>query len=218
MCSRCALDGPIFALRAGLAFCLYLAGPAIASAGTITVPADLSVSLTAEPDIDLQSGQRITFTLSMTNHGPEPVTLADVLSSSIYDELDPNAATADCGDTLGLIVVDLNDGFYYAYDWDPTLHSPLAIGETRICHLNLSFTEWAPDAFSLTFSMPYWLVDLGPSNNSATVVLRRSVLGTGAAAVPTLSPVALVILVGLLACIGSVARRAIATRSQWSSG
>jgi hypothetical protein len=45
-----------------------------------------------------------------------------VLSSPIYDELDINTATADCGNTLGLIVVDLNDGFYYVYDWDATLN------------------------------------------------------------------------------------------------
>jgi hypothetical protein len=196
----------MYALRTGLAFCLCLAGSACASAGTIAVPADISVSLTAEPDSNLQSGQRIAFTLSLTNHGPEPAPIADVLSSPIYDELDIDTATADCGDTLALIVVDLNDGFYYAYDYDPTLHSPLAVGETRTCHLNLDFTEWAPDTFSLTFSMPDFLVDLDPSNNSATVTLRRASQGV-ATPVPTLSSLGLVILGGFLLLLASIARR-----------
>jgi hypothetical protein len=197
----------MYTLRAGLAFCLCLAGSAIASAGTIPVPADISVALTAEPDSDLQSGERIAFTLSMTNHGPEPAPVADVLSSPIYDELDLNTATADCGNTLGLIVVDTSDGFYYVYDWDPTIDSPLAVGETRTCHLNLDFTEWAPDTFSLTFSMPNFLVDLDPSNNSATVTLRRAIEGAATTPVPTLSPAALAVLAILLACLAIVGRR-----------
>jgi uncharacterized protein DUF11/exosortase sorting signal-containing protein len=195
------------ALRAALVLglCLvYSVGP---RAGTISLPADVSVSLTAEPNSNLQSGQRIEFTISVTNHGPEPVTLVDVLSSPIYDELDINTATADCGNTLGLIVVDLSDGFYYVYDWDPTLElTPLMVGETRTCHLNLAFTQWAPDTFSLTFSMPYWLIDLDSSNNSATVTLRRAGQGT-ATPVPTVSPLSLAVLSALLALLAAVRRR-----------
>ena len=198
----------MFTLRRGWTFCLSLAGSAIASAGTIPVPADISVGLTAEPDSDLQSGDRIAFTISMTNHGPEPAPVADVLSSPIYDELDLETATSDCGDTLGLIVVDTSDGFYYVYDYDPTIHSPLAVGETRTCHINVDFSEWAPDTFSLTFSMPDFLVDLDPSNNSATVTLRRATQGAATATpVPTLSPLALALLAGFLALLGSVVRR-----------
>lgn len=190
----------MFALRAAFGLVLCLACSAGLRAGTISLPSDVSVGLTAEPDSNLQSGDTIAFTLSVTNHGPEPVTLVDTLSSPIFDELDINTATADCGNTLGLIVVDLNDGFYYVYDWQATLNSlSLAVGETRTCHINLAFTEWAPNTFSLTFSMPDWLVDLDPSNNSATVTLQRAGQGAAAATpVPTLSPLALMILGGLL--------------------
>jgi len=193
------------ALRAALGLGLCLAGFTSLNAGTITIPADVSVMLTADPDSNLQSGQRIAFTLSVTNRGPEPASLVDVLSSPIYDELDINTATADCGNNLGLIVVDLNDGFYYVYDWDATFNlPPLAVGETRTCRLNLEFTEWAPDTFSLTFSMPDFLVDLDPSNNSATVTLQRAAAVT--TAVPTLSPMSLVALVALTMLVGAAKR------------
>jgi hypothetical protein len=196
----------MFAMRAARALGLCLAGSVTLHAGTIPVPADVSVSLTAEPNNNLESGQRITFTFSVTNHGPEPATPVSLGSSPIYDELDVLSATTDCGNALALAVVDLNDGFYYVYDWFPTDESPLAVGETRSCHLNLEFTEWAPDVFSLTFSMPDFLVDLDPSNNSATVTLRRA-SQVSATSVPTLSPLGLVILAGLLVFFGSTVRR-----------
>jgi len=122
-------------------------------------------------------------------------------SSPIYDELDVFSATADCGNDLVLAVVDLNDGFYYLYDWFPTQESSLAVGETRYCYLNLEFTEWASDTFSLTFSMPDFLVDLDPSNDSATVTLQRA--SAVATAVPTLSPMALVLLMALTMLVGA---------------
>jgi hypothetical protein len=188
-----------------LAFCAT--GSTTLSAGTITLPSDVSVSLTAEPDSDLRSGQRITLTMSVTNRGPNPAMPVILGSSPIYDELDLNTATSDCGNTLGLAVVDLDNGFYYAYSWVPTIDIiPMAVGETRYCHINLDFTEWAPDTFSLTFSTPYWLVDLDPSNNSATVTLRRASEGAATAMpVPTLSPIGLSILaVSLMWSIGRV--------------
>jgi hypothetical protein len=163
------------------------------------------VGLTAEPDSNLESGQRISFTISVTNHGPEPVAPVSLGSSPIYDELDVFSATVDCGDDLGLAVVDLNDGFYYVYAWFPTQESPLAVGETRNCYLNLEFTEWAPDTFSLTFSMSNYLIDLDASNNSATVTLHRAIQGN-ATPVPTLSPLALVMLAGLLVWLASAQR------------
>jgi hypothetical protein len=176
-------------------------------AGTIPILSDVSVSLTAEPDNNLQSGDRIAFTISVTNNGPEPASPVSVGSSPIYDELDIYSTTADCEDNLGLIVVDLDNGFYYSYAWFPTDESPLAVGETRYCYLNLNFTEWAPDTFSLTFSVPDFLVDLDPSNNSATVTVQRASQGSATTTpVPTLSPLALVMLVGLLTSLGMRAR------------
>ena len=185
-------------MRVALALELFLApfGNYL-RAGTIPVPADISVALTAEPSGDLLSGQRITFTLAVTNHGPEPAAPVSLGSSAIYDELDVLSATTDCAN-LALAVVDTSDGFYYVYDWFPTDESPLAVGKTRSCNINLEFTEWAPDTFLFGFSMPDFLVDLDPSNNSATVTLRRASQGSGAASVPTLSPFALVVLASAL--------------------
>lgn len=196
----------MYALRAALGLGLCLAGSANVRAGTIPLPSDVSVGLTAEPASNLESGQGIAFTISVTNHGPEPVAPVSLGSSPIYDELDINTATADCGNDLALAVVDLNDGFYYVYDWFPTQESPLAVGETRNCYLNLEFTEWAPDTFSLTFSMPDFLVDIDPSNNSATVTLHRRGQGS-ATSVPTMSPLALGMLAGLLALLATVRPR-----------
>lgn len=197
------------ALRATLTLGLYVMGSLHLAAGTIPLFSDISVSLTAEPHNNLQSGQRVALTIAVTNNGPGAAAPVMVGSSPIYDELDVNTATSDCGDTLGLAVVDLDNGYYYQYSWFPTIDSvPLAVGETRYCHLNLDFTEAAPDAFSLTFSMPYWLVDLDPSNNSATVTLRRA-SGGGATAtpVPTLSPLGLAALAGSMALLACLRRR-----------
>jgi hypothetical protein len=161
------------------------------------------VGLTAAPDSNLESGQRVTFTISVTNRGPEPATPISVGSSPIYDELDVLTATSDCEDELALAIVDTSDGYYYVYDWFPTDASPLAVGETRSCNLNLEFTEHAPDTFPLTFSMPDFLVDLDPSNNSATATLRRVNQGSIATAVPALSHAYLAVLAGLLTLLGA---------------
>jgi hypothetical protein len=147
------------------------------------------VSFTAEPDSNLQSGQRIAFTLSVTNHGLEAAAPISLLGSPIFDEFDLSTGTSDCGQTLGLAIVDLDDSFYYAYVWSPTMvtESPLAVGETRNCHLELELSEWAPDIFNLTFAFPYWLVDLDPSNNSATATLQRAPAGSPPVPLPSTS-------------------------------
>lgn len=191
-------QGDVFQCESNWRFALCLAGSASLHAGTIPAPADVSVGLAATPDSNLQSGQRVTFTLSVTNHGPEPATPISVGSSPIYDELDVLSATSDCEDTIALAMVDTSDGYYYVYDWFPTDASPLVAGKTRSCNFNLEFTEHALDTFSLTFSMPDFLVYLDPSNNSATATLRRANQASRATAVPALSPACLAMLAGLL--------------------
>jgi len=178
-----------------LVFCLLICGCANVAAGPIVLPSDISVALTAEPSVNLQSGQRIMFTISATNHGPEPVNGLPIRSSPIYDELDVFTGSAECDDNIVLAVVDLEDTFYFTFTWFAGLpESPLAVGETRICYLSLDFTPWAPPVFPFTFAMSV-VDDLDPSNNSATVFLRRPV--AVAAPVPTLSPIWL----GLLTCL-----------------
>ncbi len=178
-------------------------------AGPIILPSDVSVALTAEPSVNLQSGQRITFTISVTNHGPQPVDQLAVRSSAIYDELDVfTASSSDCEGDIILAVVDLQDSFYYLYTYYAAFQeSPLAVGETRICHLNLEYTQWAPAVFPVTFAMRSY-TDLDPSNNSATVTLRRAV---DVKPVPALSPTWLGLLMILLMAtvwIGRLSRSA----------
>jgi hypothetical protein len=188
------------ALRAALGLGFCLAGSTSLSAGTIPIPADVSVSLTAEPTSNLHAGQRIAFTLSVTNHGPEPAAPVALLSSPILDELDLSTATVDCGNALGVIVVDLNDGFHYLYSWEPTNGlTPLEVDETRNCYINLDYTEWAPDVFTLTFELSSFIVDLDSSNNSATVTLRRASAGSPPVPAPSISIGGMLLLAAALA-------------------
>lgn len=178
---------------------LYLAACMSASAGTIPIPADVSVSLTAEPTSNLHAGQRIAFTLSVTNHGPEPAAPVSFGSSPIRNELDLVTGTGACGDTLGLAVVDQSDGFYYAYSWAPTFERPpLQVGETRTCRFYLDYTEWAPDTFALAFELSNFIVDLDASNNSATVTLQRAPAGSPPVPLPSASIVGLLLLAAAL--------------------
>jgi hypothetical protein len=182
-------------LRVALALGSLICGCANVAAGPVVLPSDISVELTAEPNVNLQSGQRVNFTISITNHGPEPVTSLGLQSSPIYDELDVFTASADCDNHIVLAVVDLEDSFYYLYNWYAVWpDDPMDVGETRNCYLSLDFTPWAPSVFPVTFDMSSY-ADLDPSNNSVTVFLRRPVAVVEP--VPTLSPIWL----GLLGCV-----------------
>lgn len=171
-----------------------------AAAGDDVLPSDISVTLTAEPHVNLLSGQRIQFTIAATNHGPEPVNGLPIRSSPIYDELDVFTASADCNNNIVLSVVDLEDSFYFTFSWFAARpESPLGVGETRSCVLNLDFTPWAPAVFPVTFALLAF-DDLDPSNNSATVTLERAVAGAPAA-VPTMSVASLLLLAAVLVAL-----------------
>ncbi|HET9031667.1 MAG TPA: hypothetical protein VFN25_02050 [Dokdonella sp.] len=95
----------------------FLLSPALA--GNIMVPADVSVNLVAEPNSGLVSGQPITFTLSATNHGPEPVDVVAFSSSQFTNEFEVFIATTDC-EGLGLVVGDTEFSYFYYYVWGLT--------------------------------------------------------------------------------------------------
>jgi len=191
-------------LRTALMLAFCIGGCANLTAGPIFLPSDVSVALTAEPSVNLQSGERIAFTISITNRGPEPVTRLALGSSPIYDELDVNSASIDCGYQLVLAAVDLEDSFFYIYIWYAVWpDDPIDVGETRDCHLSLDFTPWAPSVFPVAFDMSVF-DDLDNSNNSATEFLRRPV--AVAAPVPTLSPIWLGLLVCLLMATAGIRR------------
>lgn len=176
-----------------LAFC--------GSAHATTVPTDLALQFTATPNADLHPGDVISFTLSLTNHGPEAVDSFGVYSSPILYELDLNRITTDCDNRLVLAVADLENGFYYVLNWyalgteDPP--TPLQPGDTLTCLFSIPYTQWAPPEFALTFRPPSDFHDLDDSNNVATVVLRGST-AFALTAVPATSPLALILLALLL--------------------
>ena len=185
-----------------------LAMPTALSAGTIELPTDVSVSLSAEPTVDLHAGDIISFTVSVTNNGPEPAHPLALGSSPIYDELDVFGGTADCDYRLVLGVADGTDFFYYFLTWFPVFleDDPLPVGATYYCYFTLPYTQWAPNEFPVTFSISDRVfTDLDPSNNSATVTLHRARQGVVPTPVPTLSSHALMALAGLL--IGLVRRK-----------
>src|SRR5215475_10124641 len=86
------------------AICFALVATAHAAAPPINVPSDIAVTLTATPTSNLVPGQRIYFTLTVTNLGPATVNNLVVQSSPIYGEFDPYTGTVDCQDMIAQVV------------------------------------------------------------------------------------------------------------------
>lgn len=184
-----------------------LMAPGCARAGDIELPSDVSISLSAEPSSNLQAGQSITFTVSVANHGPEPADRVGAISSPVFDQLDVLGGTVtDCDGALVLAVADTEDSFYYLLYWYATLPElePIPAGETRSCEFVIDYTGWAPPVFPFTFDMSRF-IDANPANNVATVYLRGAMPATP---VPALSAWWRMLLVALMACIGTAALRA----------
>jgi hypothetical protein len=176
---------------------------AAADGGSIVLPSDVSVTLTAARTIDLTTGQPVDFTLNVTNHGPAPVHILELTSSNWVDQFHIVPGSASC--YIGVTVVDLIDSFYYFYFWDVAglPGTPdLGAGETKTCHFQLALTVHARATTSFSFGLPDFIVDPDPSNDRATVTLQRAV-----ATVPALSAAMLVLLAGLLALTATMVSR-----------
>jgi hypothetical protein len=167
----------------------------------VAVPSDVSVHLTAAPSTDLITGQPFTLALSVTNHGPDPVTRLLLISSDFKDEFDSSVASNDCTD-LGVVVTD-GKSSHYNFWWYPTTEDILEVGSTRVCHITLGLSPLAPASVNFGFSVAFFYEDLDPSNNSASVTLRRA----SATELPALSVPALLVLFGALALSGTMAVR-----------
>lgn len=171
-------------------------------AGSFVVPADVSVSLCADPNTALVTGQPVTFTISVTNRGPAPVETLLVSSSDFTTEFALGGATSDC-QSLGLVVVDSEFSFYYYYNWIPTLEGRIEVGETRTCHLTVPLSLDAPPVWDFGFSIPDFFVDLDPSNDTASVTLRRDALAE-TTPLPALSLQMIILLAGLIVLLGGI--------------
>jgi hypothetical protein len=73
-----------FPLRTAIAILALLAG-SLVHAGQVVLPADISVHLSAQPDTNIVPGEPVVFTLTVVNHGPEPVDQLALISSDFYD-------------------------------------------------------------------------------------------------------------------------------------
>jgi hypothetical protein len=153
----------------------------------------------------LQPGDIVSFTISITNNGPEPVDRFALQSSAIVDELDVLNGTIDCDDHLFVTIADFGSGYYYTYIWQLSFpgEPPLQVGETRHCNFSDPYTEWAPPKFRVTFSPGTAFSDLNPSNDAATVVLLGATHGIATTPVPTLSSIGLATLIALMALMGA---------------
>jgi hypothetical protein len=79
----------------------------------------------------------------------------------------------------------------------------LEVGETRSCHLTLPLSPNAPAVWNFGFEIPNFFVDIDPTNNSASVTLRRAL--EPARPIPALSTAILALLACLIAIAGVIA-------------
>ena len=179
---------------------VFLFAPAPVLAGSVNVPADISVHLSAEPSSGLVTGQPITLTMSVTNHGPNRANTLEISSSEFTNEFNLAMAHTDC-QGLGLVVANGGSASYYYYTWWVTINNALEAGETRSCHLILPLSSSAPSIWTFSFYLPAFFIDTNPANNASAVTLRRALGATTPIPIPALSPIVLVLLVGLLAMI-----------------
>jgi Domain of unknown function DUF11 len=175
-----------------------------AIAGEGELPGDVAVTLTATPNVNLVPGQRVQFTVTVTNLGPEEIAQPFALSSSmIVDELDTgDTESTDC--VVVTEVVDLrNGGSYYLLNWEvlglPPDVQTLEVGGTVTCHFSEAVTSALPPNFLFSMSLNALWTDPNPNNNSASVLLQRAPIPA-----PAMTAWALLVLVGSLMLAGAI--------------
>lgn len=183
-------------------FCLMAGTPVHAQS---VLPTDIGVRMSASQTENLVIGEPIDFFVFVTNNGPEPVNKFILISSDLRNEFNISTAQVVSCNFLAVQVSEPPDQ-YYNYWWLPTLSQPpLAVGETRECHLRLALFDLAPDEFIFGFGLAYFHEDLDASNNIGSVVLRRGHVVP--VEVPTLSTTLLLVLAGLIAAFSVLSLR-----------
>lgn len=170
-------------------------------------PTDLEVQLSAQPSAGLITGQTIEFTLTVTNHGPQAVSQVRLESSIFGDEADLNFASTSCPDFF-LWSMNSSPPFLWQFSWTVAAQAPLGVGESTTCHFSFAVGASAPQTWTFGFGLSAFDEDLIPTNNTATVTLRRG--GAQPAVLPSQSLFTLFLLVMGLAVLGGLALRRIA--------
>ena len=190
-------------LKRVLLYCAFATAPAAVHAGSLVLPSDVSVALSADPAFRLEPLEPINFTLTVTNNGPNPVPLLVVNSAAIYDDqFTVYDGTSDCG--LITSVADGPTSYWYYREWylasEVLGYPPLDPGEVRTCHFTESLWYSAGRETSYSFGIPETWSDPDPSNNIATVDLFRAV---PTVPIPAASGFSLAALAAFLAAMAS---------------
>jgi hypothetical protein len=167
----------------------------------IVLPSDVGVTLTASPTTNLQPGQPIDMTLTVTNYGPADVPDLFVQSSVFVDEMYFVSMNPDeC-----FLITDVGDGpngYEFLVEWwlaGLDVYPPLPSGATATCHFQIALTQRAPPTYQFSFGLsPTYETDPNPANDVATVTLQRAP-PPPPAPLPTLSNWMLLLLAGLSA-------------------
>jgi len=145
--------------------------------------------------------------MTVTNNGPGTLGLFTVTGPQISSEfIYPTSAWNDCN--LITITGDGANRPFWIPEWEPTGfagENPMAVGETRTCHFNLTVASGLPASFPFGIRLGSLWTDPNSVNNFATVILGRVV-----APIPTLSPLFLAMLtsaIALSACVRLLRRK-----------
>jgi uncharacterized repeat protein (TIGR01451 family) len=162
-----------------------LANNSATDSDTLGATADLSLTKTANPTGPVNVGNNIVYTLTVTNNGPSTATgvvVTDILPANT------TYVSNSCGAAFAAGTVTWNVG-------------SLAPAAAASCDITVTVT--APGAIVNTATATSTSTDPTPGNNSSTIT------GQGVdPAIPTLSGMALLLLVGLFAGLGvAVLRR-----------
>jgi hypothetical protein len=169
--------------------------------GTVPLPSDVSVTLSAAPTDNLLPSEPIGFTMAVTNNGPAALQAFSIVGPQISNQFYyPTTSWNDCD--LVTITGDGADGSFWIPEWNPTGavgENPIAPGETRTCHFMLAVAPGLPVAYSFAVRLGTLWTDPDASNNIATVLIQRTI-----DVVPLLSLPALLALGLMFAICGRV--------------
>jgi hypothetical protein len=167
------------------------------------LPSDVGVTLTASPTTNLQPGQPIDMTLTVTNYGPADVPILFVESSMFADEMYFVSTNWDecLIDEIGADPASGPETFIA--EWDLAGFSlwgtlpPFPPGSAT-CHFQIALTSNAPPIYQFSFGLSALEPDPNPTNDVATVTLQRAP-APPPTPLPTLSTWMLLLLAGLSA-------------------